>query len=108
MHARQDQDLYFEDAVSRRWRLDYYRQHASLVNDINTDYQGTTVYVQLHQVVMTQSQKYKKAFVEAQKLATLASEVSTVRFTEHLEVLHQLAKLWESGQQAAVMCTEFS
>lgn len=36
----------------------------------------------------------------------LANEVSTVRFAEHLEVLRQLIKLWESGQQAAVICTE--
>ena len=62
--------------------------------------------MQPRQVVMTQSQKYKKAFVEAQKLATLASEVSTVRFTERLEVLHQLTELSDSGQQAAVICTE--
>ena len=55
---------------------------------------------------MTQSQKYKKAFAEAQKLATLRSEVSTVRFTECLEVLHWLTELWESGQQAAVICTK--
>ena len=51
--------------------------------------------------------KVQKAFVEAQKLATLASEVSTVRFTERLKVLRQLTKLWESGQQAAVISTEF-
>ena len=56
---------------------------------------------------MMQSLKYKKALVEAQKLATLASEVSTVRFTERLKVLRQLTKLWESGQQAAVISTEF-
>ena len=87
LRTRQDLNLYFEDAVSSRWCLDYYRHHASLVDDIDTDYQGATVYVQPRQVVMTQSQKYKKAFVEAQKLATLASEVSTVGFTEHLEVL---------------------
>ena len=68
--------------------MDYYRLHASLVDDSETDHQGATVYVQPRPVVMTQSQKYKKAFVEAQKLATLVSEVSTVRFTEYLEVLH--------------------
>ena len=106
LRTRQDLNLYFEDAVSSRWCLDYYHHHASLVDDIDTDYQGATVYVQPRQVVMTQSQKYKKAFVEAQKLATLASEVSTVRFTEHLEVLHEFVKLWESGQQAAVICTK--
>ena len=68
--------------------MNYYHLHASLVDDSKTDYQGATVYVQPHPVVMTQSQKYKKVFVEAQKLATLGSELSTVRFTECLEVLH--------------------
>ena len=107
LRAKQDQPIYFEDAVSNRWRLDYYRHHASLAQDIDTNYQTATVYVQPQQAIMTQSQKYKKAFVEAQKLATLASEVSTVRFTERLKVLRQLTKLWESGQQAAVISTEF-
>ena len=33
--------------------------------------------------------------------------MSTVKFTERLKVLRQLTKLWESGQQAAVISTEF-
>lgn len=60
LRTRQDLSLYFEDAVSSRLRLDYYRHHASLVDDIDTDYQGATVYVQPHQVVMTQSQSTKR------------------------------------------------
>ena len=96
LRARQDEDLYFEDAVSSRWCLGYYRLHASLVDDSITDYQGATV---SRQVVMTQSQKYKKAFVEAQKLARLVSEVSTARFTEHLEVLHPLTELWRKASR---------
>ena len=43
-------------------------------------------------VVLSQSQKYKAAFTEAQKLANLVSEMSMEKYKD---VLRKLVSLWE-------------
>jgi len=87
--------------------LDYYQNHCKLLaNDADKDHQLIAIHAQPDQVVLTQSQKYKNAFMESQKLVTLASEVSMTKFLECLDVLHQLVQLWENNEQAAVVRTE--
>ncbi|XP_033102673.1 uncharacterized protein LOC117105594 [Anneissia japonica] len=52
--------------------------------------------------LMEPSDMYKQAFCEAQKLATMASEVSVAKFKQRLAVLSDLVNLWEMDVEAAV------
>jgi hypothetical protein len=53
--------------------------------------------------VLSTSQKYKCAFIEAQKLATMASEVSMERYKQRLQVLRDLVGMWEKDKDASVI-----
>lgn len=53
--------------------------------------------------VLSSNQKYKTAFVEAQKLASLASDVSMAKYQDRMKVLRDLVKLWEEDEDAAVI-----
>jgi hypothetical protein len=54
-----------------------------------------SVTIQDSKQTLSQSQKYETAFQVAQKLATLASEVSMMKYQSCLTVLHRISTLWE-------------
>lgn len=103
-------DMYFEDEIAQRWRMDFYLNSEVLshTSTLENENQPVPVCVVPKPVVLSQSQKYRVAYVEAQKLATLVSEVSMVKYKERINVLRKLVRLWEDDQHATVVNIEVS
>ncbi|KAK6168326.1 hypothetical protein SNE40_020887 [Patella caerulea] len=95
--------LFFETGISRRWTLEFYLNmtmstpSATLGNTTNYN-----VTLMKGPVVLSQAQKYRVVFREAQKLATLASEGSTQKYKQRLHVLQKLVQLREEDKEAMV------
>ena len=104
LRSKLNLDLYFEDAVAQRWLLDFYR--GSLCSDIGDGSHPVSVTIVPKPAVLTASQKYRAAFGEATKLATLVSEVSMEKYKQRLNVLRDLVRLWEDHQDAGVVNIE--
>ena len=104
LRSKLNLDLYFEDAVAQRWLLDFYR--GSLCSDIGDGSHPVSVTIVPKPAVLTASQKYRAAFDEATKLATLVSEVSMEKYKQRLNVLRDLVRLWEDHQDAGVVNIE--
>jgi hypothetical protein len=52
--------------------------------------------------ILSQHDKYRKAFHVAQKLSTVVSESPMREFNEKLAVLEKLSKLWEQGNEVVL------
>ena len=52
--------------------------------------------------VLSQNEKYRKIFVLAQKLANVASHISTREFSYAVQCLEKVLKAWEQGQQITI------
>ncbi|KAJ8281155.1 hypothetical protein GJAV_G00064170 [Gymnothorax javanicus] len=108
-------DIYFEDLVAERWRVDFYRIASSrklhnedLTEDANSNDapSNPTIIEAIPRrgcQALSQSQKYKCAFVEAQKLATLCSEVSMARYQQRMTILRNLGTHWEADEDVAIV-----
>ena len=80
-------DLYFEEVASQRWRIEFY-QNSVLTGDSNSFFPGPVpVVIQPRQRVLSVSQRYKVANIQAQKLAVLTSETSMEKYKRRLLVL---------------------
>jgi len=83
--------VYFEDAVAERWRISFHKTTSCTGQSDNSD--SVLVFVQLRSVLSV-AQRYRAAFTEAQKLVTMASEVSMKKFCTRLSVLQNLVYLY--------------
>jgi len=74
-------------------------------SSINTDPETLSIFQnpQSAKKVLSQHEKYRKAFHIMQKLASLASEAPMREFEEQLETLEKLLALWQNGSQAVVV-----
>ena len=52
--------------------------------------------------VLSQHQKFNKAHMVVQDLATLASEVGMAEFEERLSILNQVREVWRAGRNATL------
>ena len=92
-------DLYHEESVSSCWLMQQYKDNHHLFNLPEcSNSSNIAVTVQPPRAILTQMQKYKDAFVAAQKLATLASEVSMERFQNRLTTMQNLISVWEKNE----------
>ena len=94
---------FFEDVVAERWKIDFYTDSCATIAPQHR-YDETVASQPIDvealptnhsNVRLSQSQKYRSAFLEAQKLATLASEVSMQKYLQRLSVLRSLVARWE-------------
>lgn len=51
---------------------------------------------------LSQHQKFRKAQIVSQELASLASEVGMVEFEEKLSILRELRDIWAAGGKATI------
>ena len=92
--------------------MSYYRnsvkptiQKPAVVDNSETEVEtnlNIPVEIQAKAKVLSHFQKYKCAFKEAQKLATLASEVSMVKYRQRIEVLRSLVLHWEHDEDIKI------
>ncbi|XP_055955235.1 zinc finger SWIM domain-containing protein 1 isoform X2 [Patella vulgata] len=95
--------LFFETGISRRWTLEFYvNMTMSTPSARSGNTTNNNVTLMNGPVVLSQTQKYRVAFREAQKLATLASEGSTQKYKQRLNVLQKLVQLWKEDKEAMV------
>lgn len=109
-------DLFSPELCGIRWSLAYYcSSHRVLVtgddSGNNTAAEALTIFQNppsTHQV-LSQHEKYRKAYHVTQKLASLASEAPMREFGEQLATLEKLFALWQNGSQAVVVeASEFT
>lgn len=110
-------DLFSPELCGTRWTLAYYcSSHRVLVtgggdSSTNNDAKALTIFQNPPntQKVVSQHEKYRKAYHVTQKLASLASEAPMREFEEQLATLEKLLALWQNGARAVVVeASEFT
>ena len=88
-----------------RWTRGYYRNshcvfssHVGCAADINVSTLDLLPTVE----VLSQHQKYRKAFAIGQKLATIVSYTSTREFSYAIQCLEKVLKAWEKAQRVII------
>ena len=94
-------DLYFEEAVAQRWRIEFY-QNSVLTGDSDSCFPGPVPVIQPKERVLSVSQRYKVANIQAQKLAVLTSETFMEKYKSRLLVLQNLVQIWEQDHEVTV------
>ena len=56
--------------------------------------------------VLSQHEKYRKILTIGQRLASIASCISTREFSYAMQCLEKIAKAWEQGQQVAIQIVD--
>ena len=83
-------DLFYMDATAKRWTKEYFccsvKAHVEYADNTQDKIVNVPVTIREKPLVLTSFQKYRCAFQEAQKLATLSSEVSIDRITNKQSV----------------------
>ena len=99
-------DLYSSDLCATQWTLAYYRSNHRVMADPDLDFDDSSLNIsEAHtktKPILSQHDKYRKAFHVAQKLSTVVSESPMREFKEKLAVLEKLLELWEQGNEAIV------
>ena len=104
---------YTEDACAERWKLDHFLAHhrvfqtsSFLETDDNELATGIEV-IGLDQGcpsrILTEQEKYKKAFQVAQSLAQQLSSLGMNEFREALSVLQTIKSMWDVGKKVVVV-----
>lgn len=94
-------DLFDEGLFSQRWTREYYYQNLALLPE-QVDRDGIasstlTRQAQNPKKVLSQHEKYRKAFPLCRHLAELASEETRERYVQRLELIFSLGRSWEAG-----------
>ena len=99
-------ELFDKNICSARWTKNYYHEsHRVFSSDF---VQNIGISVQVSDIqrtssrILSQHEKYTKAFGIAQKLASLASEIPMNEYHYALECLQKLVEMWEKGKHVAV------
>ena len=88
-----------------RWTHDYYRNSHRVFSTnatLSTSVSVSTMDRLPALKVLSQNEKYRKVFAIAQKLANVASYISTREFSYAVQCLEKLLKAWEQGQHVTV------
>ena len=87
-----------------RWTFQYYKSSNRVLCDNALPYNGdvessvdVSVVHLISKPILSQQEKYRKAFHASQKLASLASEAPMRKFNKKLRCLEEIARIWESG-----------
>eukprot|EP00794_Sanderia_malayensis_P001024 gene1024-346_t len=109
--------LYFDRLCDKRWTKSYYRNSHRVFktnkedspevakNDDDLDnILPITIRDEQTQTrkVLSQHEKYRKAFAIAQKLASVSSEIPIRQFNSHLDVLKTILSAWEEEKHVIV------
>jgi len=109
-----DLPLFQPTLCAERWTLEYYKSSQLILQDQNEqdvydddrDAFQISMLTQPKRAVLSQHEKFRKANSIAQKLATLASEVSMKEFNSRLACLEEVTKIWERGGHLSVECCD--
>lgn len=98
--------VYDESLCANRWHVQYFlgNHNAYLPNDMNDDSGADHgIEISTHtSAVLSEQQKYRKAFKVAQRLCQQVSTFGMRDFNEGLDVLQSVANLWNEGKKVSV------
>lgn len=100
-------DPYNEGLVDKRWTTAYYRSNQRIFQGQDEEYTSppcsVTMTVQISPKVLSQQQKFRKAFLTCQRIAQLAAEATRGSYYERIEPLENLVKAWEGGMDVCIV-----
>ena len=80
--------------------------HTNCVYPVVVYTQVSTIAKECVKSVLSQHEKFNKAHMMAQDLATLAAEVGMAEFKERLSFLKQVREVWRTGGSATLQVLE--
>ena len=98
-------DPFEAELCATRWTRDYYRNSHRIFStnaSVSMNLSVSTMDKLPALKVLSQNEKYRKIFVLAQKLANVASHISTREFSYAVQCLEKVLKAWEQGQQVTI------
>lgn len=104
-------DIFEPSLCATRWTRHYYKSSHrvfSYTSDKSIDVSISTVNRLQTARVLSQHDKYRKAFPISQKLANLASYISMREFSYAVECLESIVKAWEQGKRVTVHVVDAS
>ncbi|XP_076116151.1 uncharacterized protein LOC143083747 isoform X2 [Mytilus galloprovincialis] len=112
-------DLFGTELCVSRWTRSYYRENTRLFspmvspsktfcNSSNKVSNASQVVDPRNTTLLSENQKYKKAFFVAQKLAAACSAVGMKEFMSRMKLLTEIEELWKNNHTVEVedSCTE--
>ncbi|XP_039300754.1 uncharacterized protein LOC120356037 [Nilaparvata lugens] len=111
LHVREKLSLPLFDSilVPQRWTKEFYLNNSRLMLTDTTRSLAEAVITQSSvstKKVLSQNDKYRMAITKIQKIATLASEVSSRQFPQRMQVLNDIIRLWELDKEVSVVEVE--
>ena len=99
-------ELFDKNICAARWTKNYYHESHRVFSSDSVQNIGIPVQVsdiqRTSSRILSQHEKYRKAFGIAQKLASLASEIPMKEYHYALECLQKIVEMWEKGKHVAV------
>ena len=99
-------DLYSPELCATRWTLAYYQSNHRVLADPTSDLDDGSLNVSAArmktQPILSQQDKYRKAFHVAQRLSGVVSESPMREFNEKMQVLKRLLNLWERADEVVL------
>ena len=99
-------DLYSPELCATRWTLAYYQSNHRVLADPTLDLGDGSLNVSAArtktQTILSQQDKYRKAFHVAQRHSGVVSESPMREFNEKMQVLKRLLNLWEQGDEVVL------
>ena len=96
-------DLFISNSCAKRWTKSYYKQHRVFIEPVQEHHVEVDISAAPKSIkTPTQHEKYKVAFEQAQKLASICSELPLRQYFPSLNVLKQLASAWQEGKHVTI------
>lgn len=107
VRAASNVDLYCPELCACRWTLAYYHSNHRVLAEPGLSANDSMITVTPEQVVSTkrilsQNEKYQKAFRVTQKLTSILAEAPMRQFDGKLASLQKLVQVWENGSNAII------
>lgn len=96
-------DLYSAELCANRWTLAYYQSKHRILAEPCSDYGDSSITISEQAVrtkpILSQHDKYHKAFRVTQKLTSILSEAPMREFEEKLGTVKKLIQIWQDGSE---------
>lgn len=99
-------NLYCAELCACRWTLSYYHSNHRILAQCDSSFDDSSITVHEQAVstksILSQQEKYHKAFRTAQKITSILSEAPMREFEGKLATLKTLMQLWEKGAEVII------
>lgn len=99
-------DLYSAELCASRWTLAYYRSNHRILAEPSSTFDDSSFMITEHVVstkpILSQHEKYHKAFRITQKLTSIVSEAPMREYEGKLATIKKLVEIWEKGSEVVI------